>query len=197
MDILSVITQEVQEIFSDVVDAGSVSLETLESEVLRASRELGRRALQACLWQCAETVEVCDASVCEVCGGSLRRHQKRCRYVETLCGVVRVRRWEYRCDRGPSHIPWDVNEGVKEGYTKGVSETMCRLSGRLDYREAALELKHHGIRVSHTTLEKRFSTGHRGKASRSRSHHSRLPRGLGGMSVVMGFIPTRLTAGRR
>ena len=165
MDILSVITQEVKEIFSDVVDAESVSLERLESEVLRASRELGRRVLQTCLSQSADAVEVCDEeTLCEVCGGQLRRCQKRRRYVETLCGVVRVSRWEYRCDQGHSHIPWDVNEGVAEGYTKGVAETMCRLSARLDYREAALELKHHGIRISHTTLQKKVQQWASGKS---------------------------------
>ena len=155
MDILSVISESVKEIFSEVVDEGSVSLETLESEILRASRELGRRALGACLSQRADAIEVSDTSKCEVCGGELRRWQKRRRYVETLCGVVRVSRWEYRCDEGHSHIPWDVDEGVADGYTKGVKETMCRLSARLDYREAALELKHQGIRVSHTTLQKK------------------------------------------
>ena len=156
MDILSVISEGVKEIFSDVVADGSVSLAKLESEVLRASRELGRRALEACLSQRADAVEVCAGDTeCAVCGGHLRRCQKRRRYVETLCGVVRVSRWEYRCAQGHSHIPWDVNEGVEEGYTKGVAATMCRLSARLNYREAALELKHQGIRVSHTTLEKK------------------------------------------
>ena len=43
MDILSIITEEVKEIFSPLVSDTSVSLETLEAEVLRASRELGQR----------------------------------------------------------------------------------------------------------------------------------------------------------
>ena len=131
---------------------------------MRASRELGRRALEACLCQRADAVEVCAGGGCEVCDGRLRRCQKRRRYVETLCGVVRVSRWEYRCAQGHSHIPWDVNEGVEEGYTKGVSETMCCLSARLDYREAASELKHHGIRVSHTTLQKKVQQWASGKS---------------------------------
>lgn len=156
MDILSVITEDVKEIFSNVVGEESVSLETLEAEILRASRELGRRALETCLSQRADAVEdSAEVPLCEVCGGELRLRQKRRRYVETLCGVVRVSRWEYRCDQGHSYIPWDINEGVEEGYTKSVAETMCRLAARLDYREAALELKHHGIRVSHTTLQKK------------------------------------------
>lgn len=168
MDILSVISEEVKELFSEVVDAESVSLETLESEVLEASREVGRRVLQACLSQRAAAVEACDGATCEVCGGGLRRHQRRQRYVETLCGVVRVRRWEYRCAAGHSHIPWDVVEDVSDGYTKGVRETMCRLSARLDYREAVVELKHQGIRVSHTTLQKqvqRWASGQSVSAS--------------------------------
>lgn len=33
-----------------------------------------------------------------------------------------------------------------------VAEAMCRLSARLDYREASEELSHQGIEVSHTTL---------------------------------------------
>ena len=47
MDILSVISQEVKSIFSEVVNDVSVPAETLEVEVLRASRELGRKVLEA------------------------------------------------------------------------------------------------------------------------------------------------------
>jgi len=37
-------------------------------------------------------------------------------------------------------------------YSKKVAEVMCRLSARLDFREAVDELKRQGIEVSHTTL---------------------------------------------
>ena len=53
MDILSVATQEVQEIFSQVVDDASVSVETLEGSVVRACRELGRKVQR---WASGESV---------------------------------------------------------------------------------------------------------------------------------------------
>ena len=89
MYILSGITQEVKDIFSDVVNGVSGSAETLEVEVLKASRELGRRILEACLSEAASEV-VSPLEVCEVCSGELVGFQKRKRYVETLCGVVKV-----------------------------------------------------------------------------------------------------------
>lgn len=155
MDILSVINKAGQDLFSDFTDAGSISLEALEAKISERSRELGRRALDACLQQRADAAEVSAETVCAVCGGELQRAQKRPRYVETLCGAVRIYRWEYRCEAGHSHIPWDVREDVAEGYTKSVRETMCRLAARLDYREATSELRHHGMRITHTTFQKR------------------------------------------
>ena len=153
MDILSVATQEVQEIFSQVVCDASVSLETLEASVNQACRELGRKVLEDCFSESA--AESDSASVaCAACSGEARRLRQRKCYIETLCGVVRVSRWVYRCACGVSVVPWDSREGLKDGaYTVGVAQTMCRLAARLDFREAASELKHHGIRVSHTTLQ--------------------------------------------
>ena len=82
--------------------------------------------------------------------------QRPC-YIETLCGVVRVSRWVYRCGCGATVVPWDSQAGLKEGaYTLSVAKTMCRLAARLDFREETTEeLKHHGIRVSHTTLQQK------------------------------------------
>ena len=155
MDILAIITQEVKEIFSCVVSDASVSLERLESEVLRASRELSQKVLEACVSQRASQ-EVSASVACRICAGESCRFRFRERYVETLCGVVRVSRWVYRCDAcGHYEVPWDSDEGLKQGYTVGVAKAMCRLSARLDFREASEELSHHGIRVSHTTLQQK------------------------------------------
>ena len=153
MDILSVVTQEVQEIFSEVVDDASVSIETLEASVVRACRELGRKVLEACLSESAAESSWVSVA-CSACSGEARRLRQRGCYIETLCGVVRVSRWVYRCACGVSVVPWQSREGLKDGaYTLGVAKTMCRLTARLDFREAAEELKHHGLRVSHTTLQ--------------------------------------------
>lgn len=63
-----------------------------------------------------------------------------------------------------SVVPWQVQEGLKAGaYTLGVAKTLCRLAARLDFREAAEELKHHGIRVSHTTLQQKVQQWASGK----------------------------------
>ena len=93
---------------------------------------------------------------CPVCEKKLRRYRRRQRYVETLCGAVRVCRWVYGCDTCDAyHVPWDSDEGLKDGFTVGVGKAMCRLSARLDFREASEELAHHGIKVSHTTLQQK------------------------------------------
>ena len=163
MDILSVITEAVNEIFSEVVSDESVSLETLETEVLRGSREVGRRVLEACVGQSASR-ETSEGIACQECEAKLRRFRKRDRYVETVCGVVRVSRWVYRCEGGHFHVPWDSASGLKGGYTVGVRRLMCRLSARLDFREASEELKHHGIRVSHQTLQQKVQKWSEGEA---------------------------------
>ena len=93
---------------------------------------------------------------CDACGGEARRLRQRSCYIETVCGVVRVSRWIYRCPCGTSVIPWEAKADLKDGaYTPNVAKTMCRLAARLDFREAAEELKHHGTRVTHTTLQKK------------------------------------------
>ena len=155
MDILAVINEEVKEIFSSIVDDPSLPLEVLESEVRQASQELGRKVLEACLSQ--RTIQTDSPSeVCPVCQGELRRFRKRQRCVETLCGGVRVSRWVYRCDAcSHYHVPWDTDEGLKDGFTVNVAKAMCRLSARLDFREASEELAHHGIEISHTTLQQK------------------------------------------
>lgn len=162
MDILAVISQEVKTIFSQVVNDVSASATTLEVEVLQASRELGRRVLEACLSQGASEV-ASQAPVCETCSGELCCFQKRQRYVETLCGVVRVRRWVYRCECGAYQVPWDAETGLQAGCTVGVRKAMCRLSGRLDFREASEELWHQGLRVSHTRLQEKVQQGSEGE----------------------------------
>ena len=155
MDILSIVNEEVKEIFSALVCDTSVCLETLEAEVLRATRELGQKVLEACVSQRASQV-ASERGVCPACDGESRRYRKRQRYVETLCGVVRVSRWVYRCDACDHyHVPWDSETGLKDGFTVGVGKAMCRLSARMDFREASQELAHHGIKVSHTTLQQK------------------------------------------
>ena len=155
MDILAMINPEVKDIFSqtDLDTSGPVG--DLERDVLELTRELGRRVLETCLSESADDAPSVSVS-CSACEGELRRFRKRRRYVQTLWGVVRVSRWVYRCDACEVYlIPWDSQVGLKEGFTVSVAQWMCRLSARLDFREASEELAHHGIKVSHSTLQQK------------------------------------------
>ncbi|MYG07353.1 ISKra4 family transposase [Candidatus Poribacteria bacterium] len=162
MDILAIIDQEVKEIFSQTDLDTSAPVGDLEREVLEVMRELGRKVLETCLSESAEDASSVSLT-CSACEGELRRFRKRQRYVQTLCGVVGVSRWVYHCDACAAyHVPWDSQVGLKEGFTVSVAESMCRLSARLDFREASEELAYHGIQVSHTTLQQkvgRWSAG--------------------------------------
>ena len=73
-------------------------------------------------------------------------------------------------------------------YTLGVAKTMCRLAARLDFREAAEELKHHGIRVSHTTLRDKIQRWASGESvSASVDRHSLEPGSRGYVSCDGGY----------
>ena len=164
MDILAIIDQKVKEIFSETVLDTSAPVGDLEREVLALTRELGRKVLETCLSESANDASSVSVS-CAACEGELRRFRKRPRYVQTLCGVVGVSRWVYRCDGcGQYQVPWDSGEGLKDGFTVSVAESMCRLSARLDFREASEELAHHGIKVSHSTLQQKVGEWSEGES---------------------------------
>ena len=92
---------------------------------------------------------------CPSCQGQSRRYRRRGRCFTTVCGVLRLPRWEYKCQCGHIHVPWDAKQGLKGRYTQGVAAAMMRLAAQLNYRAAAAELKHQGIEVSHTTLHQK------------------------------------------
>lgn len=155
-NIVSDISQEVQEIFQELTDAENVSIAAVEKRVLSAVGSWGQRLSEAILSQTASSTEVSPVSVsCPSCQGRSRRHRCRARTFTTACGVVRVFRWEYKCKCGVIDVPWEVRQGLKGRYTQRVAATMMRLAAQLNYRAAAAELKHHGIDVSHTTLHQK------------------------------------------
>ena len=116
-------------------------------EALRAwSRDCERRLLQGCYAERATTQDVGD---CPQCDHALERQEVRRRWVHTQAGDLLVWRWYCRCPAcGHRCFPWDSSQGVRDGYSPSVAETMCRLSARLDFREACEELAHQGIEVS-------------------------------------------------
>ena len=155
-NIVTEVSQEVQEIFQDLTGDASVSIADIEERVSMAVDSWGQRLSEAILSETASSTEASSASVsCPSRQGRSRRYRCRGCNFTTACGVVRVRRWEYKCKCGVIHSPWEVRQELRGQYTQRVSATMMRLAAQLNYRGAAAELKHHGIQVSHTTLHKK------------------------------------------
>ncbi len=88
--------------------------------------------------------KVSEPVECPQCQQACRPLRPRVRYMTTLCGVIRVERWVYCCDRGHTYVPWEANQKLKGKYTHRVAEAMCRLAALLDFREAASELSRQG-----------------------------------------------------
>ena len=76
--------------------------------------------------------------------------RKRERKFTILCGKIRINRWVYCCEQGHRQVQWEAKQKYRINHR--VVEAMCRLSARLDDREASEELSHQGIAVSHTNL---------------------------------------------
>ena len=154
--IVSEIHQEVQEIFQDLTGDASVCISDVEKRVSVAVSAWGQRLSEAILSETSGSAVASPASVaCPSCQGESRRYRRRGRCFTTVCGVLRLPRWEYKCQCGHIHVPWDAKQGLKGRYTQGVAAAMMRLAAQLNYRAAAAELKHQGIEVSHTTLHQK------------------------------------------
>ena len=59
--------------------------------------------------------------------------------------MITIRRWDYSCEQGHRHTPWETKQKLKGSHTDRVAERMCRLSPLLDFREASDELFRQGI----------------------------------------------------
>ena len=154
--IVSEIHQEVQEIFQDLTGDASVCISDVEKRVSVAVSAWGQRLSEAILSETSGSAAASAMSVaCPSCQGQSRRYRRRGRCFTTVCGVLRLPRWEYKCQCGHIHVPWDAKQGLKGRYTQGVAAAMMRLAAQLNYRAAAAELKHQGIEVSHTTLHQK------------------------------------------
>ncbi len=138
------------EMFSDPC----IPLEEAEFRVFEASRSWCQKFLEIFISQKAseqsgEPVECPEHQ--EAC----RPWCKRERRITTLCGVIRVKRWVYRCPCGHNHVPFDTKQKLRGQWTHRVAEAMCRLAALLDFREASEELSRQGIEVRHTTLHQK------------------------------------------
>jgi hypothetical protein len=155
-DIVAEIKEEMEVIFHDLSAIEDVSVSTVEARVSAAAASWTQRLSEAVLSEAASSEAVSPVRVpCPSCEGDSHRYRCRARTFTTVCGVVRVSRGSYQCQCGHIHVPWDSKQDFKGQYTEKVAAAMMRLAAQLNYRAAALELKHHGIHVSHTTLHQK------------------------------------------
>ena len=163
--IVSEIHQEVQEIFQDLTGDASVCISDVEKRVSVAVTAWGQRLSEAILSETAGSAVASAMSIaCPSCQGQSRRFRRRARCFTTLCGVLRLPRWEYKCQCGHIHVPWEAKQLLKGRYTRGVAAVMMRVAAQLNYRAAAAELKHQGIQVSHTTLHEKVQAWSSGES---------------------------------
>lgn len=163
--IVSEISEEIQHICETLTGDASVSIGDVEEQVSAAAASWAARLSESILCENATAPEMAAKSVaCQECSGRSRRYRQRCRSFTTVCGVVRVKRWEYKCGCGHIQVPWDAKQPLLGGYTQKVAAVMMRLSAQLNYREAAAELKHQGIQVSHTTLHQKVQAWSEGES---------------------------------
>ena len=155
-NIVAEIKAEMEVIFQELSAIEDVSVSTVEARVSAAAASWTQRLSEAVLSEAASSEAVSPVRVpCPSCEGDSHRYRCRARTFTTVCGVVRVSRGSYQCQCGHIHVPWDSKQGLKGQYTEKVAAAMMRLAAQLNYRAAALELKHHGIHVSHTTLHQK------------------------------------------
>ena len=155
--IVAQINEEVQKIFQDLTGDPSVLISDVEEQVSAALASWGQRLSEGILSELATAPDMARKSVVgfRECQGRSRRYRQRSRSFTTLCGVLRLPRWEYKCQCGAIHVPWEAKQHLKGRYTQRVAAAMMRLAAQLNYRAAAAELKHQGIEVSHTTLHQK------------------------------------------
>ncbi len=145
------IVKEVTDLYRDIDADESLSLDDVEVRVSEEFRSFEQKFLEVCVSKKAGKKES-EPVECPECQAPCRPLRKRAKHLTTLCGKISPRRWVYCCEHGHRHAPWEVKQKLSDQYTHRVVEAMCRLSARLDYREASEELSHQGIEVSHTTL---------------------------------------------
>ena len=135
---------EINDFVEEMLSDPCLSLEEAEARVLEASLCWRQKFLEMFISTSAAECG-CEPVECPECEQACRPWCLRERRPTTLCGVIRVKRWVSRCASGHNHVPWDIKQKLRGQYTHGVSESMCRLASRLDFREASEALSYQGI----------------------------------------------------
>jgi hypothetical protein len=121
---------------------GNVRVDTLEQAeevALAISRELGQSMLEAGVSATASRASYQGAHRGCACGGRARFVGYRQRWLQTLCGEVRVSRAYYHClTCRTGQLPWDRAQGLNERlWSPAVKALAVGVGARLPYRETA------------------------------------------------------------
>ena len=137
------------------VAAGDQNLGHLESEVLRQTQELQRRAVESGAQAKADATPPC----CPVCGHQLTRlSHDHARTFRTRFGPVTLRRTRGYCRRCTKwRFPADAVLGLEEsaGCSPAVQDLAALLASKMPVGEAATVLAHlTGVKLSEATLHR-------------------------------------------
>ena len=146
--------KEINDLYVDINSDEGLSLGDVEVRVSEAFCSFKQKFLEMCVSKKSNKKER-EPVECPACQELCRPLRMRERHFTTLCGKISVNRWVYCCEQGHRHAPWDAKQKLLDQYTHRVAEAMCRLVAHLDYRVASEELSRQGIKVSHTTLQKK------------------------------------------
>ena len=112
--LVSNMSQEVQEIFQDLVGDTSVSIGAVEKRVSVAVHTWCQSLSEAILSERPGSTEASPVSVrCPSCRGESRRFRSRVLRFTTLCGVLGLPRWVYKCKCVHIHVPWAVQQRLR------------------------------------------------------------------------------------
>lgn len=122
-----------------------------EDAVTEIARAVASAMMQTMVGQISGPSEYDGAYIECRCGNRARYRGMRQKNIQSIHGVVRVKRAYYRCDHcGATSFPWDGRQGLsRRMWTPRVKELVATLCATLPYEQSAVLLK----RVSGLEIE--------------------------------------------
>lgn len=132
------------------------SLAEAEHMVQALVRQVGQALIETALHQFSGKATYQGTTIPCECGASAAFKEYRPRWVQTLCGEVRVTRAYYYCSKcRTGYLLWDAAQGLNAlQWSPGVKAMACQVCGRLHYREAAVLIEElAGLKIEESSLE--------------------------------------------
>jgi hypothetical protein len=134
-----------------------VSSVTEAEQVVQAlSRQVSQAMIETAMYQFSGRATYEGTTIPCECGAEAGFKEYRPRWVQTLCGEVRVTRAYYYCAQcRTGYLLWDAAQGLNERqWSPGVKAMACQVCGRLHYREATTLIEElTGLKIEESSLE--------------------------------------------